>query len=99
MFLFIACLVHSQMYPFQKVEKREREKDCIEAHSPCGISQWGPQTPSEFPPPSPYSYPYAEPFHEKAPSLEMERPEALPAEVCFDYVVFEFCIEFCLTVL
>ena len=98
-FLFVSCLIHSQRSPIEVEEEREREEDWMKAPSPYGISQWGPQTPSVFPPPSPYSYSYAESFHEEACSLEMGPPRVVPTLVCFGYVVVVFCIELCLTVL
>ena len=99
MFLFVSCLIHLQGSLIEVEGEREREGDWMEAPSPYGISQWGPQTPSMFPPPSPYSYSYAESFHEEPRSLEMGPPRAVPTQVSFGYVVVVFCIELCLTVL
>ena len=97
MLLFVSCLIHSQGSLTQAEAEQEREGDWIEAPSPYGISQWGPQTPSVFPPPSPYTYSYAESFHEEAHSLEMGPPGAVPAQVCFGYVVVVLCTQLCLT--
>ena len=93
-FPFVSCLIHSQ-----REEDQERVGDWIEPLSPYGIAQWGRQTPSVFPPPSPYSYSYARSFHEEAHSPGMGPPRAVPTQVCFGHVVVVFCIELCLTVL
>ena len=97
--VYLLFYTFTQRSPIEVEEEWEREVDWMEAPSPYGISQWGPQTPSVFPPPSPYSYSYAESFHEEARSLEMGPPRAVPTQVCFGYVVVVFCTELCLTVL
>ena len=88
-------------------EEKEREEHLYGPPPPPIISERGPQTPSMFPPPSPYtssehSLELAAPTFLHPESLEMGPPREGQAQVCFKctllIVVYIFCVEFCLTV-
>ena len=73
------------------VSKLSEEGEWYEPPTPSIISERGPQTPSVFPPPSPYSseryLEVAVPTSHPPPSLELGPPRAEQPRVCFGCAV------------